>query len=55
MEVYLLSLPLAERMRLEQVIDSSSLRRGASHGNARTAVVAEGFSVESLQLGAERS
>src|SRR5450759_4917034 len=44
----LLSLPLAERMGLQQVIDPPRLGRGPTHGNARTACVVERFSLEDL-------
>ncbi len=42
----LFSLPIAERMRLQQVIDSPRLGRGATHGNAGGACVAERFTFE---------
>ena len=42
----LLSLPLVERMRLQQVIDSTGLGGGATHGNPRDARVGEGFTLE---------
>src|SRR5439155_21130447 len=49
----LLSLPLAQRMRLQQVIDPARLGGGSAHGIARRARVAERLALERLYPGAK--
>jgi hypothetical protein len=44
----LFSLPVAQRMGLQQVIDSPRLGRGATHRNPRRPCVAERFTFEGL-------